>query len=47
MPSRPVALLDGLRFGEPGWAFRRAVGGVGHYGNSVGVATVGTPTQLP
>src|SRR6187455_3182523 len=32
MGARPVALLDGLRFGEPGFAFDRAVGGIGHYG---------------
>jgi phosphoribosylformylglycinamidine synthase len=41
MGARPVALLDGLRFGEPGWAFDRAVGGIGHYANCVGVPTVG------
>jgi phosphoribosylformylglycinamidine synthase subunit PurL len=41
MGARPVALLDGLRFGDPGWAFRRAVAGIGHYGNCVGVPTVG------
>jgi len=41
MGARPVALLDGLRFGEPGWAFDRAVAGIGHYGNCVGVPTVG------
>jgi phosphoribosylformylglycinamidine synthase II len=41
MGARPVALLDGLRFGSPGWRFRRAVAGVGGYGNSVGVPTVG------
>ena len=41
MGARPVALLDGLRFAEPDHAFSRAVGGIGHYGNSVGVATVG------
>jgi phosphoribosylformylglycinamidine synthase len=41
MGARPVALLDGLRFGEPGWAFDRAVSGIGHYGNCVGVPTVG------
>ncbi|MEP7105880.1 MAG: AIR synthase related protein, partial [Chloroflexota bacterium] len=41
MGARPVALLDGLRFGEPGHEFSRAVGGIGAYGNSVGVATVG------
>jgi len=41
MGARPVALLDGLRFGDPGWQFRRAVAGIGHYGNCVGVPTVG------
>ena len=41
MGARPVALLDGLRFGEPGLQFSRAVGGIGHYGNCVGVPTVG------
>jgi phosphoribosylformylglycinamidine synthase II len=41
MGARPVALLDGLRFGEPGFDFARAVGGIGHYGNCVGVPTVG------
>ncbi len=44
MGARPVALLDGLRFDEPGWAFDRAVAGIGAYGNSVGVATVGGDT---
>src|SRR5262245_24828747 len=41
MGARPVALLDGLRFGAPDWQFRRAVAGIGHYGNCVGVPTVG------
>jgi phosphoribosylformylglycinamidine synthase len=41
MGARPVALLDGLRFGAPGHAFSRAVGGIGNYGNCVGVPTVG------
>src|SRR5204863_9205597 len=41
MGARPIALLDGLRFGAPDWHFRRAVAGIGHYGNSVGVPTVG------
>ena len=41
MGARPIALLDGLRFGEPGWHFRRAVAGIGHYGNCVGVPNVG------
>ena len=44
MGARPVALLDGLRFGEPGWMFERAVAGIGHYGNCVGVPTVGGET---
>jgi phosphoribosylformylglycinamidine synthase subunit PurL len=41
MGARPVALLDGLRFGAPDWAFERAVAGIAHYGNCVGVPTVG------
>jgi phosphoribosylformylglycinamidine synthase len=41
MGARPVALLDGLRFGEPGWMFERAVAGIGHYGNCVGVPNIG------
>jgi phosphoribosylformylglycinamidine synthase len=41
MGARPIALLDGLRFGDPGDAFSRAVGGISAYGNSVGVPTVG------
>ena len=44
MGARPIALLDGLRFGEPGWQFERAVSGIGHYGNCVGVPTVGGDT---
>ena len=40
-------MLDSLRFGEPATSARsrylleRAVAGIGHYGNSIGVATVG------
>jgi phosphoribosylformylglycinamidine synthase subunit PurL len=41
MGARPIALLDGLRFGAPDWSFRRAVAGIAHYGNCVGVPTVG------
>jgi phosphoribosylformylglycinamidine synthase subunit PurL len=41
MGARPVALLDGLRFGAPDFAFSRAVGGIGHYGNCTGVPNVG------
>jgi phosphoribosylformylglycinamidine synthase subunit PurL len=44
MGARPIALLDGLRFGKPGFAFGRAVAGIGHYGNCVGVPTVGGDT---
>ncbi len=41
MGARPIALLDGLRFADEGWQFKRAVAGIGHYGNCVGVPTVG------
>ncbi len=49
MGARPVALLDPLRFGDPGDAFQRhlidgVVRGVGGYGNCVGVPTVGGET---
>jgi phosphoribosylformylglycinamidine synthase subunit PurL len=46
MGARPVAILDGLYFGEPGYAFERAVAGIGHYGNCVGVPTVGGTTTF-
>ncbi|MGI8572480.1 MAG: phosphoribosylformylglycinamidine synthase subunit PurL [Solirubrobacteraceae bacterium] len=45
--ARPIAVLDSLRFGEPARSERsrylldRAVAGIGHYGNSIGVPTVG------
>src|SRR6476661_2340469 len=44
--ARPIAVLDSLRFGEPDsersrYLLDRAVAGIGHYGNSVGVPTVG------
>jgi phosphoribosylformylglycinamidine synthase subunit PurL len=45
--ARPIAVLDSLRFGEPAesqrsrYLLERAVAGIGHYGNSIGVATVG------
>ena len=41
MGARPIALLDGLRFGAPDWHFKRAVAGIGHYGNCVGVPNIG------
>jgi phosphoribosylformylglycinamidine synthase II len=46
MGARPVALLDALYFGGPGWKIDRAVAGIGAYGNSVGVPTVGGETIL-
>ncbi|HEV3001798.1 MAG TPA: phosphoribosylformylglycinamidine synthase subunit PurL [Solirubrobacteraceae bacterium] len=44
--ARPIAVLDSLRFGEPSSPRSRylldgAVSGIGHYGNSIGVPTVG------
>src|SRR5437660_3681430 len=45
--ARPIAVLDSLRFGDPGrsersrYLLERAVAGIGHYGNSIGVPTVG------
>jgi phosphoribosylformylglycinamidine synthase len=44
MGARPIALLDGLRFGAPDWHFKRAVAGIGQYGNCVGVPNVGGET---
>src|SRR4051812_34378246 len=45
--ARPVAILDSLRFGDVAASSRsrylleHAVAGIGHYGNSIGVANVG------
>ena len=44
--ARPIAVLDSLRFGDPAsersrYLLDRAVAGIGHYGNSIGVPTVG------
>ena len=44
MGARPIALLDGLRFGAPDWHFGRAVAGIGHYGNCTGIPNVGGET---
>jgi phosphoribosylformylglycinamidine synthase II len=46
MGARPAASLNSLRFGDPAEPLQRrllegVVAGVGHYGNCVGVATVG------
>jgi phosphoribosylformylglycinamidine synthase subunit PurL len=45
--ARPIAVLDSLRFGEAvssersRYLLERVVAGIGHYGNSIGVPTVG------
>ena len=44
--ARPIAVLDSLRFGElesgrSRYLLDGAVAGIGHYGNSIGVPTVG------
>ena len=45
--ARPIAILDSLRFGEVAdsararYLLEHAVAGIGHYGNSIGVPTVG------
>ena len=44
--ARPIAMLDSLRFGEPDTERTRylvdgVVRGIGHYGNSMGIPTVG------
>ena len=44
--ARPIAMLDSLRFGEldserSRYLFDHVVAGIGHYGNSIGVPTVG------
>jgi phosphoribosylformylglycinamidine synthase subunit PurL len=44
--ARPIAVLDSLRFGDPSsersrYLLDRAVAGIGHYGNAIGVPTIG------
>ncbi|MBM3450714.1 MAG: phosphoribosylformylglycinamidine synthase subunit PurL [Armatimonadetes bacterium] len=46
MGARPIAILDSLRFGSPAHAASRrlrdgVVSGIAHYGNAIGVPTVG------
>src|SRR3979411_3283101 len=46
MGARPIAILDSLRFGSPGdvrthYLFDGVVAGIAHYGNAIGVPTVG------
>ncbi len=49
--TRPIALLDPLRFGSPEsshsrWLFDNVVRGISDYGNCIGVATVGGEVQF-
>ena len=51
MGARPVALVNALRFGDPGHEKTRAlvagvVAGIGGYGNCVGVPTIAGETQF-
>ena len=44
--ARPICILDSLRFGEldsdrSRFLFEHVVAGIGHYGNSIGIGTVG------
>lgn len=46
MGARPIAILDSLRFGPPSdprsrYLLNGVIGGIAHYGNSIGVPTVG------
>lgn len=46
MGARPIALLNSLRFGDPAlpksrYLLRRAINGIGFYGNCMGIPTVG------
>ena len=50
--TRPIAILNGLRFGEvgrdprAGWLFRGAVAGIADYGNCLGIPTVGGEVEF-
>ena len=49
--TRPIAILDGLRFGDPSggharWLFRSAVSGIADYGNCIGVPTIGGEVEF-
>ena len=51
MGARPVALMNALRFGDPGHPKTRhlvngVVAGIAHYGNCVGVPTIGGETNF-
>ena len=49
--AKPIALLDALRFGSlqsrrSRFLFRRAVAGISHYGNCIGIPNVGGEVQF-
>ena len=50
--TRPIALLDGLRFGniekdsQARWLFKNAVTGIADYGNCLGIPTVGGEVEF-
>ena len=50
--TRPIALLDGLRFGDiekdqhAKWLFKNAVKGVADYGNCLGIPTIGGEVEF-
>ena len=50
--TRPIALLDGLRFGDiekdqhAKWLFKNAVTGVADYGNCLGIPTIGGEVEF-
>jgi phosphoribosylformylglycinamidine synthase subunit PurL len=51
MGARPIAIMDPLRFGDPQdaktrWVVDGVVRGISHYGNCIGVATVGGETAF-
>lgn len=49
--TRPIAILDGLRFGDTAdprtrWLFKSAVSGIADYGNCLGIPTVGGEVEF-
>ena len=50
--TRPIALLDGLRFGDiekdqhAKWLFKNAVTGIADYGNCLGIPTIGGEVEF-
>ena len=56
MGTRPIALLDSLRFGpisksesansDSGWLLKNVVKGIGDYGNCIGIPTVGGEVEF-